>query len=734
MNTRRPLHPPGAAGIPEDAGLRRTRYGSMAAVLITSYTAILLFIAAIATRTHERWDVTSTREHSLSERTQRILNTLHDPVEVVVSTDPTKSPPESRQQLWDLLQAFTMNSKKLSVVAVDAGGPNAAADITSVVRRLADQRKEIVERDHETLSDIQSQIIAIAEHCPTIGSAAEALAQSLSPNDSHREALAENAVLTRAMGADLTRAAEGVKEATSGEIAGVSLPQGDLAQRAAQQPLTDVATVSDRLGKQLESLANDTARALAKDVNALRDAALAAADSLSQLKPLEPLMVARLLQQRQAILVTSASGVQAIDVSALFPSSQGTPGRAQVMFAGEELIGSAIAALSSPVTPILVIVHAETDALIENGRPTRAAATRFARLADRMQLRRVDLAEWAVARNAARPDLSALDPQRKRPVVWFVLGAPPRVALTTKGDAAAERATRIGKLAAATRGLIDGGESVLLNVEPSELPGSGEPDPLVEPLKALGVNVDSARPIIERMTAQGTPQFSTYQTIRQAPRGHPVAEAIDGLAVVLHWAMPINLAASPPVGVTLRPLLQVEASDSRWGESQWTSMRYLNARAPLTPISPRDPPTRNEGRDLTKGPFTLAASIERLGSSDHPQRVIVVAAPSWYEDIYSLASGVVDGRRASIFPGNAELLDTSISWLGHLDDVIAPGARARDIPRIKPLTQGQLALIRWGLIGGLPVSVLLVGMAARWASNRRPKRRVTIVADQPDAA
>lgn len=712
-----------------DSGARRVRYGSMTLVLVGGMTICLLFLAVLLSRVHARWDATATREHSLSSRTLQVLASLQEHTEIVVSVDTTRLDARSRQRIGDVLAAFTQASDLVQVTTIDVGSGGAAAQIEDVAARSSLRHgaeiaahREAIDNTARTLADIETQ-------APSLADALESVGQPMNASLPVREKLLECAAMLRGLAGDAQRAREGVAATAEVRVGDRLLPDLDAARSAASGVLRNVGAICDRVVTLGSEVSGDVKDKLpTANAKSLRDRALVAADAMDKLPPLEPLMIVKLLRGKPAVLVVSSSGVQALDQQSLFPTTAridaaGASG-AQIAFAGEEVIAGALGATSASLTPIVVFVHADKDPLLDARRRPTPAGARIARLVDRLAARRIDVAEWAVAQDAARPNLATIDPERKRPVVWFVLGAPSRLGESPRGGQPSERTANTRSLAAALEALVNSGEHLLIAMEPSEMPAIGDVDPMLAPLAALGVQVDTARPIVERLPSPTLASFSAYQTIRSAVAGSDVAKRVGSVATMLQWPMPIRALHPAPAGVNVIPLLRVEASPNRWAESQWLAMRYLNVNQPLKTISPRDPPTPGD-RDDANGPWDVAVGIERARGVTEPvaggrqvQRVILVASPSWYEDQYTELATTIEGRRAAVLPGNRELLDASIAWLAGLDEQFEGVVATGDVARIAPLSQGTLRVIRWGLIAGMPGLVLVIGLILRWRADR----------------
>ncbi len=694
-----------------DASSRRTRYAAQSAVLVAAATIALVFITALSGRLGWRADLTSTRQHTLSPRTLALLRSLDEPTQIIVAASRARTDPRTRQQIDDLLASFASASPKLTVRTIDPASPTALSDIEALIRSLAQRHQPAVDHQRAALDDTARALASLAAASGEAAAVLEADAAQ-APLGAARQRLGDLAALLRAMPGDLARASEGVAGASSRTIAGVELPVADAAQQAARPALDARAKAAEAA----LAAAREAALTPAPALVTLRDSALTAADRLRRLGPLEPLMVARLLASREAVIVLSDKGLTAVEFQALLPITRAgatAATRAQTLFVGEEAISGAIATLAAPLTPILVFVHAEREAMLDAARrPTAVTSARIGRLIQRLELRRISVAEWAVAREPLRPDLASIDPQRQRPVVWFILGAPSRLGGAQRDS---DRPARLDALARAQATLIENGEDLLIAVEPSELPAVGERDPLVASLEPLGLRIDSGRPLIELVAAPGVTGVSAYQSLREANTDHPIGAAVSGLAMMLHWASAITLDTETE-DRRLTPLLTAPAGDQRWGESQWLGLRHLHIGRPFQAVVPREPPTPDERRDNLTGPWVVGAAAERFNPpsrrSPGSQRVVVVAAPSWFEDQFADAATTVDGRSVALLPGNPEFIDAALLWLAHQDELIAASPRPRDTPRISAIPPARLSAIRWALIAGLPLITLGIGAAA----------------------
>jgi hypothetical protein len=688
-----------------DALVRRTRYTLRTLVLGIAVTAGVVFALILGQRWGVRLDFTATREHTLSPRTVGILKALPEPTAIVVSADVSKVDPRSWERVGDMLGEFGRTGGNAKVTLIDTGRAEASDRAGAVVAELVARDGAVIERHRTVLRDVAAALVAAAPELSIVAEQVARRAETV-PDAAAKEKLLQLAAALRVAAKDAPDAAERVRAATGEE--GKALPEADTAAQGAAPLMLAALKALDEASAVQPPIAG---------LGAVRDRIAVANDSLRSLRPLETLSVSRALRERPTVIVYNSRSTAAIDFDTLFPRSSTVPGAAaQPLFVGEEMLGTALASLGVKRPPVLVLVHGERERVLDDsGRPLPNTSNAVGKLLERLSQRRVDIAEWAVAVDPARPVLTKIDPSSDRPKVWFVLPAPPRTSADPRRSSSlADRPQRVQRLADALRSLLDSGDQVLLALEPSEMPAVGEPDPMCEPLKGWGIKPDTARPLLERIGTPRGPAISAYQTLRASEPGTPLGDALSGLSLILHWPMAVEIETVP--GVWAHPVFVVPTSTTAWGESSWLPLRYANVRQPFQALMPPELPAPDAGRDRvgTAGGWPVVVTVERDRTGGAaPQRLIVVSAPGWFEDLYTQAAGTVDGRRVWAFPGNGELFEASFHWLAGLDELIAPSPRIRDVPRIEPMTEARLGAIRWTLIAGLPLLVLALGFAVR---------------------
>ncbi|RMH29264.1 MAG: hypothetical protein D6693_02285, partial [Planctomycetota bacterium] len=459
-----------------------------------------------------------------------------------------------------------------------------------------------------------------------------------------------------------------------------------------------LAEARDAAGRVADSVL-ESDPASARLARSIRDDAARAADALSALPRSQADLALRILEGADAVLVLSPGASTAIPFDALFPAaSTGDTPRRTLAFRAEELLSTAVASLVDTAQPIVVLTHTLPGRLLDAAGSAGSPAARGALGAalDRLALRGVTVAEWPVALDAARPARTRLAPDGDgRPVVWFCFG--------TEG-ASADAAARFDAYARAVGALIDEGERVVLSVAPSARPASGADDPVARALAGAGVLADTARPLVSRVRLPEGVGYDLSRVLGSANTQTPIGRAIDNLPVALTWMTPVRLAE----GAAGAEILTVPDDGDTWAEAEWLGF----AGAPDDRAwSAAEPPRPNPRFDDTEGPWPVAVAVERPGMG--PQRLVVVGSPGWFFNRLAGRTTEIDGRTIAVYPGNLELLDAAVAWAAGRDDLIAAGAVARDTPRIGPMPDARLALIRWLIILGMPAATLLIGAALR---------------------
>ena len=711
---------------------RRAQRWSVRALVVLAVAAAGVGLVALADRLPSI-DVTATGAHQLSERTRAVLARATSDgatIELVIAADLARIDRRARERAGDVLDALTRAAPGVRTTTIDTASASGLDAYRALMARLQDRERDLL-ADHRTalgaLGEQLAQTAAFAEQ--DLQQGLRRIGEGVGPDAPDAERfrayfIDEQPVGARLLARDLRGFADTVTQESRAE-----LPQLGTVRGALEQPL-------DNVDSQLVSLANiltrfaevegmsppavDAARGLIPLVRARRDALAVAVERVRTRPSSDLARVSRVLERAEAVLViapprsgaqtgTQPGGLAAVDAGELFPPTAALDaigiGGADLRRRAEELLATAIGTVTDPVRPIVVVTHAEPQTFLYRVPLMRA-------LTERLGLRGIDVLEWACVLEPDPPSWTDLDPGAVRPVVFLTLSPDSSSASANNPELSGPR--RAQTLGEATRRVLDSGYPLLASLNPSILPGYGEPDPVAAPMRELGIEAMTGRPLLSSSVSPSGPVVETDRVVVPEPEGeHPIAAGVGGLRTYLPWPIALDVRETP--GVRTWALLTFPG-DRWWGESSWL-------RVWQTPREQRrfmaQVPVFDEGRDERRASWTVAAAAERelVEERRHAglqtQRVVVVGSNGWHIDPVTQQAAEVDGRVVAIYPGNLELLEAAVWWLAGRDDLIARSERARATPTVGAMSEGALRAWQLALLLGLPGAVLGFGVVWR---------------------
>lgn len=699
---------------------RRLRSASMSFLGLVVVLVCIALANVLARRFDVRLDVTATKEHQLAPSTTSLLASLDGPYEIVLAGELSALDRSQYERVRDVLGQMTRASSFISVRFLDTTSADGHAQFESLIADLAARDRAILDLQSRAVRAAADRGLTTAEYleaglAPAITSIRDAL-----PLDAAtlklREGLDARSAACRISAADLRAAATSINQPLANKVAGVEIPDTDLAAQAIRAVLSSVADQMSTIAKDMAAIAAatalpDGARAsasgLVEPVEKARDAAATAADSLARLARPDVLRVARALSEGNAALVIGpqGKGLMAIELPQLFPPALRRESAADAGRRAENLVATAIGAINTPLRPIVVLMHGElgTGLVAQKGIVTR--------LVERLALRGIDVAEWPVVSQPDPPALTSFNPDGKRPVVYATI--PPDSSLSKPRPTDPAGPERAAKLGAAIDKLAQQHAPLLISMYPSVLPSYGDTDPTTAVLTRFGLASDTGRPIMmDRLTPQGR-IVETEQALRVTEGDHPIQRAIRGLPTLFLW--PLGIAPAPTLpgspAPVLTPLFEIPPESESWAESQWLNYwRLPRSERPLAP----NPPAFDPARDSRKQPMVVGYAAELPAAGGSPrQRLVAIGSNRWFMDPITTPLVTVDGRTLAANPGNIELFEAAIYWLAGQDELIAQSPEARAVAMVQTLSPGAHRALRIAAIAGLPCLVLVAGALFR---------------------
>lgn len=698
---------------------RRIHIAWLAATFLVANLVSAAFLVSIADRHRVRIDATATGEHRLAPLTLRLLEATSEGggYELVVAADTTRVDPRAWQALLDVgAELEATGAMDVSPLAAS----NAQAGLQELAQRLADRDADAIAAQESALraaiedvrlaagvieTRVAAELAAIAAVLEDLGPGTAAAAREYAGR-------AESAPL---LARDLRSAADAAEAALATPLlAGVETPSLDRARAALAPAARTAGGQLALLSGEAAGLASNTdapegvrppAAALERSSEDAGERCAAAAAAIDRLELLDVVRVLRSAGTATVAILVGPGTPVAIDTEQLLPP----PGvlRPEAATAPalrrrtESLIGSALLGATDQLGPIVVLTHAESARLLE-------LEGAFGIAAAYLQRRGIEVVEWPVVLEDEPAKLTRLDPAGVRPAVYVVQNTySGRGASGPLAQTGAQRAAELGRV---VDRLIDSGAPVLLSVTPSEIAVSGSQDPTVAGLALFGLVARSEATILATdaaSTSIGSPAgfVRTDQLVRAQNGEHAVQGAIAGLATYLPWPIEVERAANPPAGTDATPLLAINEPGG-WQETQWTGYRRIGRERRAIVA---DPPTPDPETEDVEGPWPVAWAASRAMDGGRDARLVVVGSNDWFIDEIVSQGESIDGRQVADFPGNLALLEAGVLWLAHRDEFIARGASVADVATIRDLHGGVATAIRWGLVLGLPLLVLVVG-------------------------
>ncbi|MEM9084221.1 MAG: Gldg family protein, partial [Planctomycetota bacterium] len=595
--TQRPSKTPSANG-------RRARFMAQSLILILlSFVAAVLLPSVVS----GRFDLSNTGSQSLAPSTEALLDQLDEPITIAVTLDTTRLTGDQRRRTVDLLDAFEAASPLVTVERIDPKQPESAeAQVKLVLDALESQQSSIIEAHQQSIRNTRSTYTSVSE-------AIESLAAAIEANTAIDRANAANAAAALRQSVVLPSLSS---EANLNRLTNATrTPEAD-ALRSVIEILNQIITAFENAASTGLLEPNDP---LLTSAISIRDEAGAVVDAAANLPPMRAAQIERALREDEALVILGEREVVAAPASQLIPSD--TPSR---LF-GEELVITAIDAVTNPNPPTVVLMHAESQRLLdESGEPTRPARDQLGALLERLRLKRWTLLEWQTATDPIGP--TANDDN----TVYFVMSSP-SLAEASQGSLAMDRTDR---LARAITTVLEDGSPLLVTLQPSTRPAIGSEDPIAALLMPFGINANTDRMLIENQTTPRGTNLIYNLTALPSTSEHPVANALANTSFGTRSAIPLEFTDD---GVSA--LLTIPHSAQRWAETRWVS---AIARRTATP----------DANDTTEGPYTIAAAAEREWFGKK-QRLIAVGSTLWF-------TNTLYGSPDS--PANAELAEAALNW------------------------------------------------------------------------
>lgn len=693
---------------------RRIRFGFNVFIAIAAAVAITIMInwlvysqidrVSPAWRGVIRYDLTSTRQHSLSDQTVNVLKDLDRDYQIVTLLRSTRSDDSTMlNQARDLIDEYARRTSRIKVEHINPTLDVARLDVFygTLNSRYESQLTPIkasIDKAREVIARLKQQTASLA---PPL----RALSQDPSLTDKElQQFLVQFSRVSSRLDADTGLLEDNIQ----GELARGPLPVYSAARESYKRFLIEFdtkfygqaiellepttrkistpATVREGLLHIIEGL--KTARTdIAEALKAIEDApAVESYDKLS----------VQLSSRDNSVVLLGDQGVRVISLGEMFrPALQKDSNSAEPAFLGEEKITAAIIAMGIKEMPLVIFVHNSPKSPTAPSGGYSEAARRLTNLDFRVE-------EWSPAGRTSpmgqsMPPSPPPEPKPGQKAVWVLLPLEPpnpqNPMSQTADQAIKVIVDRIAK-----------GDSVMVFTTLSPAARFGPADPIIQFLEPWCLQPSLDRIILRQVQIE-TKETAAVNIIRleEWPTALPISQAVRGMNGVIYAASPLELLPTAGKDVKTYPLIEVRAPDM-WAERNIS--KFPNVKLDPAASAPA---------------FTIGAAAETKDN-----RLILITDPTWASDVIitnadpSLQQqgiGLAEFYGAA-YPANAELFINGVYWLGGLDHLIAAGARSQDIRRITGVSKDGRTYLMLSLILGMPAIIAASGIGV-WMIRRR---------------
>jgi len=145
---------------------RNAQYGSVAAGSVVIFLAILVGVNWVANRQNKRWDLTESKQFSLSDQTKQIISTLKGPLNIKVFYAPDQQTGQSPVQGYrDQLEGYTYLSKQVAIDYVNAQASPTEAEkfavtaVPTVVLEYGGRTQRATAVDEQSMTNALKKIL-----------------------------------------------------------------------------------------------------------------------------------------------------------------------------------------------------------------------------------------------------------------------------------------------------------------------------------------------------------------------------------------------------------------------------------------------------------------------------------------------------------------------------------------------------------------------------------------------
>lgn len=320
-------------------------------------------------------------------------------------------------------------------------------------------------------------------------------------------------------------------------------------------------------------------------------------------------------------------------------------------FRGEEKISSAILQITQEKKPAVVFVRYGGDPLFFGGFRPGMPRARFMQMKEHLESLNFSVLEWDLAQSTDPPKI---DPKPSE-VVYVVLnptpppppmGQPPQT--PPFGDEQRQ---------AVIKAIGDNGKALFVaGWKPDAMGFLPAPYEFADYLKdTWGIDVENDVLLLQAV-AVGPNEFrfvrSPWNMSETVPSHHLIVKGLGTRRSSFPWVAPLTLTEKAPEGVQRETLLSCPRSDGLWGVKNIQAYEEQVRRGEFVTKEPND----------VLGPFTVGVAATKGDA-----KIVVISSRGFAEDAVAFATGLVATAQGlgvvNVNPSNVTLLVNSLHWL-----------------------------------------------------------------------
>ncbi len=701
---------------------RWLKYGTNVAIVSLVAIAICALVVAISQMTGRRLDTTSQRIYSLKPQTQNVLRDLKGKLRIVslysTQTKPdSRSDPEGRfaaddwpsyvQTVSDLLQEYKRTNANIDVELIDP--VNSPAKVDGLIAEVTSRYGGEVKKYQGFIDQYPKQLEQIKKMANEEATAIGKLSTQEIANQDVLETLQLSADTVAGFPPLLDRNQEAIQK-----ILKQKPPDYKGAVDVTQQAMDTLSAMLSQIIDGFEKLKADvsvppTIRQYMVD-STPRYAAIkkSADDLLKQIKDLGELKLDDLrqsLRQQNTILVLGQSDLKVIPFNKVWQEPADMRGYASDVtlkprFAGEQQVTSAIVSLTREKKQRVVIVRPDGAPLASPGFPPFVPGGPMSQAGARLTDLNYEVLEKDLSGTYAMqaqmqqmPSAPDATDEQMKDALWVVMAFP----------ASQQRNPMMQQppapLAQKLQEHLDAGGSAVVLISPGL---GGEAPDLSAALKPRGIVASTNAVIVHEAMQDDQQTGDQLDQARRLPFIFDINQYGDtlmtrplrSLASLMVPLVPVS--TEPAKGYTVTPIIPIPQNVKTWGETD------------IDALSKGQPSKFDPAVDQASPGFAGAISQAEKGG-----RLVVIGSPTFMFNRYLEIPEPTLARRGtyvSRFPGNAELFVNSVLWASGQDALLAISPAAMEVSRLRDMGNGELAMVRVLIVGGIPAIVLLAGV------------------------